>query len=421
MTPLERAHFVRDRVPAEGLFMDKSWRIAPQPFVLGAAHSELIEKLGLVLHRFNNACNLLYRQSAAGKAHKWVAPLLDAGKPPELIALSRHDKVKGQVPAVIRPDLILTDEGFAMSELDSVPGGIGLTAWLGETYSALGDGVLGGADGMRQGFESILNGGEVLISEEAVGYRPEMEWLVGRDRVRSVEDYTADGKPTYRFFEAFDYPKLTKFKEAWEPGQPLTAPLKPFLEEKLWLALFWSRPLQEFWRQEVGEKGQKLLQKIIPYSWVLDPTPLPPHAVIPELNIQSWQEMEHFSQKQRDLVLKISGFSPDAWGARGVYVGSDMPSEEWAEQVRTALAEFSEHPRVLQRFIKGSLAKQDYVAENDEIVTLNGRARVCPYYFVVNDRVTLGGVLVTLVPADKKLIHGMRDAILSPAISATAA
>jgi hypothetical protein len=418
MTPLERVHYIREHLPAEGLFMDKSWRVAPQPFALDAAHVELIEKLGLVLHRFNTACNLLYRQSAAGKAHPWVAPLLDAGKPPEIIALSRHDKVKGQVPAVIRPDLILTEDGFAMSELDSVPGGIGLTAWLDETYSSLGDNVLGGADGMRKGFESILNGGEVLISEESAGYRPEMEWLIGRERVRSIEDYTPSDKPAYRFFEAFDYPKLTKFKEAWQPGMPLTAPLKPFLEEKLWLALFWSRPLQEFWRQEVGEKGQKLLQKIIPYSWVLDPSLLPPHAVIPELNIQSWAEMELFSQKQRELVLKISGFSPDAWGARGVYVGSDMPTEEWAAQVRTSLAEFSEHPRVLQRFIKGSLSKQDYVAENDELVSLNGRARVCPYYFVVNDRVTLGGVLVTLVPADKKLIHGMRDAILSPATAA---
>ena len=417
MTPLARAQYVRDHLPAEGLFAEKTWRIAPQPFALSPAHAELLEKLGIVLHRFNTACNLLYRQSAAGKAHPWVAPLLDAGKPPELIALSRHDKVKGQVPAVIRPDLILTEEAFAMSELDSVPGGIGLTAWLGETYSALGDNVLGGADGMRKGFESILNSGEVLISEESAGYRPEMEWLIGRERVRSVEDYTPSDKPAYRFFEAFDFPKLTKFRESWQPGLPLTAPLKPYLEEKLWLALFWSRPLQEFWRQEIGEKGQKLLQRIIPYSWVLDPTPLPPYAVIPELNIQSWSEMERFSQKQRDLVLKISGFSPDAWGARGVYVGSDMSAEQWTEQVRRSLAEFSEHPRVLQRFIKGSMAKQDYAAENDEIVTLNGRARVCPYYFVVNDRVTLGGVLVTLVPADKKLIHGMRDAILSPAVA----
>jgi hypothetical protein len=243
-----------------------------------------------------------------------------------------------------------------------------------------------------------------------------MEWLVGTERVRSVEDYTPSGKPAYRFFEAFDYPKLGKFAAGWQPGQPLTPPLKPYLEEKLWLALFWSRPLQEFWRQEVGEKGQKLLQRLIPYSWVLDPAPLPPHAIIPELGIQSWEEMERFSQKQRELVLKISGFSPQAWGARGVYVGSDMPAEEWAGQVRQGLAEFSSHPRVLQRFVKGALAQQDYLAENGEMVTLTGRARICPYYFVVNDRVTLGGVLVTHCPSDKKLLHGMRDAILSPAI-----
>jgi hypothetical protein len=416
MTPLERARYVRDHLPAEGLFAEKAWRVAPRPFELSAMHVELIEKLGVVLHHFNTACNLLYRQSAAGKLHPWVAPLLDAGKPAELVALGRHEKVKGQVPAVIRPDLILTETGFGMSEIDSVPGGIGLTAWLNETYAALGEEVLGGADGMRRGFESVLKGGEVLISEESATYRPEMEWLLGAERVRSVEDYTLSEKPAYRFFEGFDYPQLTKFKEAWRPErQPLTAPLKPFLEEKLWLALFWSRPLQEFWRQEIGEKGQKFLQRFIPYSWVLDPAPLPIHAVIPELNIQSWREMERFSQKQRDLVLKVSGFSPLAWGSRGVHVGSDMSAEQWTEQVRLGLAEFATQPRLLQRFAKGSVSRQDYVAENDEIVSLPGRARVCPYYFVVNDRVTLGGVLVTLCPSDKKLLHGMRDAIISPA------
>ncbi len=54
--------------------------------------------------------------------------------------------------------------------------------------------------------------------------------------------------------------------------------------------------------------------------------------------------MERFSQKQRDLVLKISGFHPTAWGARGVYVGSDLSGEEWTAQVRTALAEFGLAP-----------------------------------------------------------------------------
>jgi hypothetical protein len=419
MTPLERAHYVRDHLPQAGLFAEKTWRIAPRPFELSALHVELIEKLGLVLHRFNLACNLLYRQSAAGKVHPWVSVLLDAGKPPELVALARHDKVKGQVPAVIRPDLILTETGFALSEIDSVPGGIGLTTWLNETYAALDESVLGGTDGMRRGFESVLRDGEVLISEESATYRPEMEWLVGAERVRSVEDYVPGEKNAYRFFEAFDYPRLDKFREGWSPEkQSLTAPLKPYLEEKLWLALFWSRPLQEFWRQEIGEKGQKFLQRLIPYSWVLDPAPLPVHAVIPELNIQSWAEMERFSQKQRDLVLKVSGFSALAWGSRGVHIGSDMPTEEWAAEVRRGLAEFSFQPRLLQRFVKGSLARQDYAAENGEIVSQPGRVRVCPYYFVADERVSLGGVLVTLCPPDKKLLHGMRDAVISPAMAA---
>lgn len=414
MTPLERGRFVRERIPSEGLFAEKAWRIAPEPFILDAEHAELLEKIGLVLHHFNTACNLLYRQSATGKMFPWVAQLLDAGKPPELIEVSRNEKMKGHVSAIIRPDLIMTETGFALSEIDSVPGGIGLTAWLNETYGALGEDVLGGMDGMRTHFERLLDGGDVFISEESATYRPEMEWLIGKNRVRSVEQDGPDGKPAYRFFEAFDYPQLSKFKTKWSPGQPLTPPLKPYLEEKLWLALFWSKPLQEFWRREISEKGQQLLQKIIPYSWVLDPTPLPPHAVIPELNIQSWEEMEKFSQKQRELVLKISGFSPLAWGSRGVNIGSDLSAEDWAKEIRLGLQEFSEHPRVLQRFVKGTLVKQDYLTENEEVATLTGRVRLCPYYFVHQERVSLGGVLSTVCPADKKLIHGMRDAIISP-------
>ncbi len=180
MTPLERAHYVRDHMPAEGLFAEKTWRIAPRPFALSSTHVELIEKLGTVLHRFNQACNLLYRQSATGQgiplgrvaARRGQAAGTDRPRPPR--------QVKGQTSAVIRPDPDPHRGRFALSELDSVPGGIGLTAWLGETYSDLGETVLGGRDGMRTHFESILNGGEVLISEESAGYRPKWNSLSAR-------------------------------------------------------------------------------------------------------------------------------------------------------------------------------------------------------------------------------------------------
>lgn len=414
-TPLtSRLEQITSRMPQNGLFAEKTWRIAASAFSLDSKHVEQIEKLGHLLHRFNQACNLLYRQSVQGKKPAWIAELLDRGKPPELIALAREDKLKNQLPAVIRPDLVLTRNGFAITELDSVPGGIGLTAWLGQTYSELGDTVLGGANGMRAGFEQIFPHGDVLISEEAASYRPEMEWITSPERVKTAESYAANGTPIYRFFECFDWVNLKSLRQSWTPDVPMTPPLKPYIEEKLWLALFWMRPLQEFWRQELSERGQRTLQQFIPYSWVLDPTPLPQHAVIPELGIHDWNEMGAFSQKQRDLVLKISGFSPLAWGARGVYIGSDMPSHEWQKIVSQSLADFQHQPHVLQRFIHGDLFEQEYFDESGAIQNLKGRARVSPYYFVHQDKVTLGGVLVTLCPSDKKLLHGMKDAVLSP-------
>ena len=45
---------------------------------------------------------------------------------------------------------------------------------------------------------------------------------------------------------------------------------------------------------------------------------------------------------------------------------------------------------------------------------MRGRVRLCPYYFVEPDHVTLRGALATICPPDKKLLHGMRDAILVP-------
>ncbi len=45
---------------------------------------------------------------------------------------------------------------------------------------------------------------------------------------------------------------------------------------------------------------------------------------------------------------------------------------------------------------------------------MDGRVRLTPYYFVAGDAVTLGGILATVAPADKRLIHGMSDAIMAP-------
>jgi hypothetical protein len=175
------------------------------------------------------------------------------------------------------------------------------------------------------------------------------------------------------------------------------------------------QPLREFWRRELGEKYFIKLEEVIPYSWLLDPTPLPQHAVIPRLEIHDWREVAKFSQKDRDLLLKVSGFSPLGWGSRGIALGQDLPHAEWERRIDIALETFDSNPTILQRFHKGRLIEQHYWdAETSELKTMRGRVRLCPYYFVESDKVRLRGALATICPADKELLHGMSDAILAP-------
>ena len=433
-----RLDAIRNAFPKKGLFAEKDWLLSPHAFPIEKKFGADLEQLGHRLFVFQRACNQLYQLSVKGRQPEWIARYLDAGKPKELIEFSRRKEIRDDLPRVIRPDLILTENGYVIAEVDSVPGGIGLTTWLNQTYSAFDNGIIGGPDGMLDGFRSVLpEGGDIVISQEAATYRPEMEWIVARlkDRHREfdwrvvpAENYEPqNGRAVYRFFELFDLPNIPKIENTLRANAEgritITPPIKPYLEEKMWFALFWMQPLREFWRRELGDKYFIKLQEVIPYSWLLDPTPLPQHAVIPRLEIHDWREAAKFSQKDRDLLLKVSGFSPLGWGSRGIALGADLPHADWERRIDNALSSFESSPTIMQRFHKGRLFEHHYWdTDSGELKTMKGRVRLCPYYFVEQDRVKLRGALATIAPADKKFLHGMRDAILVPSrIGATAA
>ncbi|MEO8826880.1 MAG: hypothetical protein ABI443_13665 [Chthoniobacterales bacterium] len=426
---VQRAERIRDAMPEGGLFHEKSWRIAPEAFPVDTALAEEIDKLGHRLLLFVRACNLLYRQSIKGRQPAWIAEWLDRGKPAHLVEWSRERAFQNDLPRVLRPDLIITESGFTIAELDNVPGGIGLTAWLNREYADLGDPVIGGKDGMLEGFRAILPGGDIMVSEEASTYRPEMEWLANQLnatasngaswRVVGTEAGQTLQSNAYRFFELFDASNiacLPGLVDSMLAGKVhLTPPLKPYLEEKMWFALFWLRPLHDFWRRELSERHFEALRKVIPYTWIMDPQPLPPTAVYPQLDINDWNELSHFSQKERELILKVSGFSERAWGSRGVFVGSDLSSPQWKAAIESGLADWPKNPHILQRFHPGKIVDHSYLDETSgAVVSMKGRARLCPYYFIREERAVCSGILATICPPDKKLLHGMGDAILAP-------
>jgi len=430
-TRISRAESIRALMPEGGMFAGHSWRVSPSPLPLDKKQVKQLDKLGKVLVSFYQAANQIYRKSVDGKLPTWIADWLDRGKPKELVELQRSRAFRFGMPRVIRPDLLITEDGFALTELDSVPGGIGLTAWFNQAYSKTGQEVLGGADGMLDGFRSIFGDAsqvDLVVSEEAATYRPEMEWIASRPgfenfqvRDEHFNDFEKGGA-VYRFFELFDLPNIPSskglFDRALNGELELTPPPKPIMEEKMWMALLWNPHLQEFWRQELGGSHLETMQKITPVSWLIDPAPVPHHAAIPYLNISDWSQLKTFSQKQRELILKISGFSEQAWGARGVHLGSDLSSEEWSKAVDEAMSSASRSPYILQRFHKPTTVPVEWHdPETQELRQMASRVRLCPYYFVSGDfdrpSISLGGALATCCPADKKIIHGMTDAVIT--------
>ncbi|MDX2187895.1 MAG: hypothetical protein SFV32_13250 [Opitutaceae bacterium] len=449
----------------QSLFEDKTWRLSPHAWKVSAAQVSELEAIGAACLEFHQALEILYTRSSAGKnllrnkplVAPWVAEYLDRGKPAELVAHARDGKNRGAFPTVLRPDLLWTDEGFAMTELDSVPGGIGLTAYLNRLYET-GSGevdtsVLGAGDAMvRNFYESLASLRPdirnpliaLVVSDEAATYRPEMHWLAEQlqrqgKRVFCLEPedlfplgsslcFDMEGNPEkvdilYRFFELFDYPHLDLARfliDPWKAGELVIAPpMRPFQEEKLTLALFHHHQLADFWSETLGKATLEVLKRLIPKSWIVDPAPLPPGAVLegPTVGgraLTDWRQLAQASQKERELILKISGFHETAWGARSVVLGNDCSREEWQQAIDIAVKDAPTHLHVLQRFRKPSRLKHPLYGHDGLASDQDGRLRLCPYYFVVGGKARLSGALATFCPPDKKIIHGMVDAALLP-------
>ena len=65
-----------------------------------------------------------------------------------------------------------------------------------------------------------------------------------------------------------------------------------------------------------------------------------------------WTDLAGASQKERDLIIKISGFHETAWGARSVVLGSDCSREEWQQGVQRALELAPTNLHILQAYKK---------------------------------------------------------------------
>ncbi|OIO59548.1 MAG: hypothetical protein COZ46_00800 [Verrucomicrobia bacterium CG_4_10_14_3_um_filter_43_23] len=455
-------NYLKETFDRQVLFHEKAWRLSPNPLLLSEEQTDMIKQIGQACLEFYQVLDILYTRSKTGKnllrnkEHyaSWIADYYDLGKPKFLKEHNSHKVNKRSTPSIIRPDLLITEDGFALTELDSVPGGIGLTAFLNQLYKSAGFPVIESEGGMVTGFynavvpENLIEQNPlvlIVVSDESATYQPEFIWLseqlqaLGKNIHCAHPDEIKRGSSgllwrndqkidvIYRFFELFDWANVSCadiILEAVEAGEVIVSPpMKTYQEEKMSLAFFHHHALQEFWKENLSKHAFKLLQKIIPQTWIVDPVELPPSAVLdaPWVNgkpIYEWMQLADASQKERSWILKTSGFHESAWGARSVVYGSDSSRLEWEKALRKAITQSSSSLSVLQEYKKPVLLTHEvYDETGTQLIAQNGRVRLCPYFYINNEQSELSGILSTLCPADKKIIHGMSDACLTPCMT----
>ena len=158
-------------------------------------------------------------------------------------------------------------------------------------------------------------------------------------------------------------------------------------KEKLNLALLHHPALDAYWKENLSPEDFALLRRIVPNSWLMESTgELPPTAVLhaPPVEgrpIRDWTELADATQKERNLVIKASGFHESAWGARSVTLGSDVARDAWLDAIEEAVAPEAECRYVMQTYKKPARLTHPVFNDAGELAEAQGRVRLCPLLF----------------------------------------
>lgn len=218
------------------------FRVSPEPFRLNDEQREQVLQIGLDMTSYFLAVDQLYRSQPA------VHNLLDRGKP----NLFRGNQMRY---LFIRPDLIVTPNGFSVCEVETSPFGLALSDLLNAAYHHGGFTTLVGADLLTNYIHSQTPElGTIVFNDKTAAFAGQMNYLAekvfsGSGRTWQVKhvsevDTHSNFGPVYRGFYLSDYDAdeyVRKLVDASLSGLGTIWPsLTPHMEEKAILSFIWD-------------------------------------------------------------------------------------------------------------------------------------------------------------------------------------
>lgn len=367
-------YHVKENLPSAGKI---PFRISSEPLYLPKNQLAEVAHIGKDLSQFIGLVEELYQQEGA------VRTLLNRGKP-EIFCVDKPFQY-----LFIRPDLIITNEGFAVCEIETSPFGLALAHLLAQGYQEEGFTTVVSANELSAYIQQqTAKKGAIIYTNHTQAFSGQLAYLADRvfseekDRhwqVRKSGEYKGDPPAIYRGFylvEALTDPTVKKLVDSY-PKVSILPSLTPQLEEKAILSLLWDKRWESYLTRQLGLAVFNHLKHVVPPTWVVGQEKFF-SGTFPK-GIESALDLVKLSRSQRAFVLKPSGFCEEGSWARGVEFLSKLSAQNAGRQIDHALREI-DNLWVLQQFIPGRKIEMYYINDDGNRERMMGKVRLTPYF-----------------------------------------
>lgn len=386
-----------------------NFRVSPKPFKLTKAQKEEMLNIGKAVCDYMDACIELYKKD------EYVRTVLNRGKPDSLIDVEEPKYM------FLRPDLILTEDGFSICEIETSPFGLALAEVLNRTYGNEGFDPLVNQNDLSNYIQScIAETGTIAYSDKVKSFGGQLDFLAeqvfsGTNTNWNSRNITGKevekAKEIYRAFylsEAVKNPEVASFLLESHNFIPSRTPQ---FEEKALMAFIWDKRYTDYFRKALGQSSFDVLRKAIPKTWILGEEDYVdgglPGGASTSIQVAS------LGKKQRRIVLKKSGFDDgSSWGESVVFL--HKKGAGYATECVQKGLEDSNHLYVMQEFRTGKDVDMQYFDENNngQLVTMTSRIRLTPYFsYIGKSKGKLIAVKVTGCDRSAELIHAGTSSI----------
>lgn len=380
------------------------FRVSPNPLILTEKQHQDIKRIGVEISAYFLAVQELYEKDED------VKQLLDFHVP-EILCGNRQSNF-----LFIRPDLVLTAEGFKLCEIETSTFGLSLADILNRSYRNIGIETMVETEKLRDYLQTNTSDrGMVIDSAKTKAFYGQLQYLAERllsnDDTRrwsigEIQESLNTAETTWRAFYLADFVKDKNVRQfilrqlQKNDGKNIVPGLSPQMEEKAILSFVWDKRYQDYFRQQLGVSGVNYLRQLIPPTWIVGHEK---HFL--DEKIESSFEISERGKADRRYVLKSSGFGDSpSWG-EGVTFLHKISGIQAATKINDAVN--SPQLYIMQAYKEGIKQATSYF-QNGAVIPFDGRVRVTPYYSLKD------GCLLTIkatIRANSELIHASTDSI----------